>query len=290
MALNEQTQTVAPVSAASAANGAANGAAVVPAKHASKPSRPEGEGDLSFLDFLTAVPKGLTPQEQKPQTHSSQASLGFNAPPVDVNLLLKSSLNASTSSNPVEDPEAVKATEKPETAPKSEALKKEDLSLADVQWLQKVMAGPAALPLQAGGLQGLIQQNVATTGVNGVSSSLSTESALHGLALSQKMTALLQESMRSGRPVRVSLEDASSLVLRIRQGKVSAEFLPATAAQAALWQASLTELKTRLSQQNLPVEALWVRPDSSQNKPNRQQQEASSQSNEEKTPSANSSR
>lgn len=156
----------------------------------------------------------------------------------------------------------------PEPSPAAEVSKSEptdhrpDTQKADdIRLLQKVLEAPqhslqVAAPLPVT-LQQAVTQQLADS-LKGAASSASNAMA-HGLALTERMEAWLKQAALTGRPIRVALDDQSALVLRIRQGKVSAEFLMQDAQRLAAVQAQLLQLRQKLQQQDLPVEDVVAR-------------------------------
>lgn len=90
-----------------------------------------------------------------------------------------------------------------------------------------------------------------------------------GLAVSNKLTELIEQGIKTGRPVRVELDGQSSVVLKFRNGRVSAEFMSSDKATAMYLKQNLDELRSRLEAKNLPVDLLQYR----DQRKNRQQQD-----------------
>jgi hypothetical protein len=77
--------------------------------------------------------------------------------------------------------------------------------------------------------------------------------------LSARMVQWLEHSGRKGQPIRVTVDETLSLVLRISQGKVRAEFISAQGQHMAGLQAQVSALYQQLQQQKLPVASFSAR-------------------------------
>ncbi len=123
-------------------------------------------------------------------------------------------------------------------------LKPDDLTMLDIQYLkQEVIPG---LPI----LVGQVPFNtVFPTGGDG-------EISYKGLDVSPKLSELIEKGFKTGRPIRVELDATSALVLKIRNGQVSAEYVSADRAAAFAVQQQLDELRNRMTARNLPVGTL----------------------------------
>jgi hypothetical protein len=84
----------------------------------------------------------------------------------------------------------------------------------------------------------------------------------HAYALSEKLQAQLAEGYKTGKPIRITVDDTLSIVFKIKGKQVSAEFLSTTGDTKALGQlsAQLEQLKAQMVQKQLPVGDLSFRP------------------------------
>ena len=92
--------------------------------------------------------------------------------------------------------------------------------------------------------------------------------------LSARMVQWLEHSGRKGQPIRVTVDETLSLVLRISQGKVRAEFISAQGQHMAGLQAQVSALYQQLQQQKLPVANFIARSERREEGEARQQQHA----------------
>jgi hypothetical protein len=121
------------------------------------------------------------------------------------------------------------------------ALLKDALTPADVQYLkQAVIPG---LPI----LMGTVPSNsVFPTGEDG-------EISYRGFDVSPKLSELIEKGYRSGRPIRVELDSNSAVVIKIRNGQVSAQFVSSDKNASMGMQQGLDDLRNRMLARNLPV-------------------------------------
>lgn len=237
---------------------------------------------VSFLDLLANLPSRPQPATQSKATAE---------PLVDQ---MKEAVRSELLNNLAES--QVKAAKTETTQPGSETkpsspahdskkshgadspirLSKEETSEWKALWLNPNQPLPTGLPigLNANGL-GIAQEMAANA-----NSTIADNSRM--LMLQEKWTNLMQKAQQLGRPIRVDLDEQLSLLLRIRQGKVSAEWVAnGTQAQGKLaaLAAQVQALKQRMQEADLPVEDLHVRQDDaqSQNSHSRQQQQGSEQ-------------
>jgi flagellar hook-length control protein FliK len=99
------------------------------------------------------------------------------------------------------------------------------------------------------------------------------EISYRGFDISPKLAELIEKGYRTGRPIRVELDANSSVVLKIRNGQVSAEFVSNNQAAAFAMQHELDDLRNRMAARNLPVGLLEYKyrdPQQSGQNPNRQ--------------------
>ena len=76
---------------------------------------------------------------------------------------------------------------------------------------------------------------------------------------SKGLSDMLEKAYKTGRPIRVELENGGSIILKIKAGKVSAEFIATDQANALYLKQQLAELKQRMESKNLPVGQLDAR-------------------------------
>lgn len=220
---------------------------------------------------------GASPVE-KLRRNASHASVDFTLDELDMSFLeLLGSITGSVKKNATEAlAEKTEQTAKPEAAKNTEAdssskvarlpaaknatsadgeafhtrvdrdmtLTQDDLSLLDIQYLkQEVIPG---LPI----LMGSVPFNaVFPQGEDG-------EIHYKGFDLSPKLTELIEKGYKTGRPIRVELDPNSALVLKIRNGQVSAEFVSNDKAAVFVMQQELDDLRNRMAARNLPVGTL----------------------------------
>lgn len=123
-------------------------------------------------------------------------------------------------------------------------LTKDDLSLLDIQYMkQEVIPG---LPILVGSVP---FNTIFPEGTDG-------EISYKGFDLSPKLTELIEKGYKTGRPIRVELDPNSALVLKIRNGQVSAEFVSNDKAAVFVMQQELDDLRNRMAARNLPVGTL----------------------------------
>lgn len=77
-----------------------------------------------------------------------------------------------------------------------------------------------------------------------------------GFEISPKLSELIEKGYKTGRPIRVELDPHSAVVLKIRNGQVSAEFVSADRTAATIMQQELDQLRNRMISKNLPVGSL----------------------------------
>jgi hypothetical protein len=116
----------------------------------------------------------------------------------------------------------------------------------------------------------------------------------HAYALSEKLQAQLAEGYKTGKPIRITVDDTLSIVFKIKGKQVSAEFLSTTGDAKALGQlsAQLEQLKAQMVQKQLPVGDLSFRPmettetsaEERANQSHQKQQEQSSHNPHQNTP------
>ncbi|MBY0402900.1 MAG: hypothetical protein K2X66_03320 [Cyanobacteria bacterium] len=95
------------------------------------------------------------------------------------------------------------------------------------------------------------------------------------MAVSKGLADLLAKAYKNGQPIRVEMEDGSAIILKIKQGKVSAEFLNQDPAMVLYLKQQLADLKSKMEAKNLPVGTLDSRQDEKKNQKRDPQEEAS---------------
>ncbi len=193
--------------------------------------------DLSFMDLLSSiVSESLTTPEtistQAPAKTKEKATVTSsgnqgNTTPVKLSIVAKSPTRKEDNTIEPVDQDMV--------------LLKDALTPSDVQYLkQAVIPG---LPILMGTVPA---STVFPTGEDG-------EFSYRGFDVSPKLTELIEKGYRSGRPIRVELDANSSVVLKINNGQVSAQFVSADKNAAAVMQQGLDDLRNRMLARNLPV-------------------------------------
>lgn len=197
--------------------------------------------DLSFLDLLTSVANDaevVAPDKSKNVADSAKAkektaatSTKETAAPGKLTLVGKVS-------------ETQSADEASTKVDKDMALLKEELSDIDRQYMKQVVI--PGLPILVGSVP---FQSIFPAGKDG-------EISYKGFEISPKLAELIEKGYKSGRPIRVELDNNSAVVLKIRNGQVSAEFVSTDKAAAFVMQQELDDLRNRMAARNLPVGTL----------------------------------
>lgn len=104
--------------------------------------------------------------------------------------------------------------------------------LHDPNWIQQLQVIP-----QANGAFMLLFPNLQAAGsfFGG-----SGDSSYRNIAVSQGLEKLLEAAQKSAKPIRIALDNQSAVILKIRQGKVSAEFLSSDPQVAFRWPTTST--------------------------------------------------
>jgi len=184
------------------------------------------------------------------------------------NIIAESPLNVPEASAPEKLPEKEKPVEKTNSTKESQAgsklslvgrashtakdepmdsvdhdmaILKDALSDTDIQYMkQAVIPG---LPILMG--------SVPTSSV--FPSDGDGEISYRGFDVSPKLAELIEKGYRSGRPIRVEVDNDSAVVLKIRNGQVSAQFVSTDKNAGAALQQGLDDLRNRMLARNLPV-------------------------------------
>lgn len=194
--------------------------------------------DLAFIELLgtvgspakpgvakEAVEKELERTEQKSSAEKTRDDKPVANKPVDA---------ASGSSD-----EPRKSVEK------ELAIFHNQLTPVDIQYMKEIVI--PGLPILQGSvpLQSIFPANANSGGFN-----------FHDYEISQKLADLVKAGYKSGRPFRVEMDENSSVILKIRNGKVSAEFISTDRAAALYIKQELDELRQRMATKNLPIDLL----------------------------------
>ncbi|WP_373532425.1 flagellar hook-length control protein FliK [Vampirovibrio sp.] len=222
------------------------------------------ELDMSFLDLLgsiSATAKGNVDQARlNAQEETSEGKAGRRS-------------GVSESKKVVSLPVETKVSEPEEESSSSYIdddmyLSREDLSLLDIQYLKQEVI--PALPILVGNVP---FNTVFPKAADG-------EMSYKGFDISPKLAELIEKGYKTGRPIRVDLDANSALVLKIRNGQVSAEYVSADKAAAFVIQQELDELRNRMAARQLPVGSLEYKYQNPGQHRQQSDQDSSSEKNE----------
>lgn len=212
--------------------------------------------DLSFLSMLNSMGslKGAVNKTVLQALDEEQApAADKEKDPQKTTLRGETTVDTRVASTPTATRESTEAIEEHK---KDLAALEDDITLSDIELLKTI--NPLCLPIQAPvPLQDLIP--VDNEG----------KPEFERMAASKGLSQLIEKAYKTGRPVRVELENGSAIILKIKQGKVSAEFLTQDQAQALYLKQQLSDLRNRMEARNLPVGTL----DSRQEQPKRRRQD-----------------
>jgi len=121
-----------------------------------------------------------------------------------------------------------------------------ELTAADIDYLKQVVV--PTLPIAMGSVP------LSTVFPEG-----EAEISYKGLPISKPLSDMIHDGMKTGRPFRVEVDENSSIVIKIRNGKVSAEFLSSDRAAAMYIKNELDDLRARLASKKLPIDELTYR-------------------------------
>ena len=138
-------------------------------------------------------------------------------------------------------------TPDPEAVHQMLDLLKTDMTDADLQYMKQAVI--PALPIVMGSVP---FHSVFPQGADG-------QISYKGFDVSPKLQELIEKGYRTGQPVRVELDKASAVVLKFRNGQVSAEFMSTDKQVAMQMKHELDDLRHRMSLRNLPVGTLEYR-------------------------------
>ena len=198
--------------------------------------------DLSFLDLLTTVANdsetGAVPKiDEATQSAKAKEKAAATESAKDGKAPGKLTLVGKVS-------ETHEADEASAQVDKDMALLKDELSDVDRQYMKQVVI--PGLPILVGSVP---FQSVFPAGKDG-------EISYKGFDVSPKLAELIEKGYKTGRPIRVELDTNSAVVLKIRNGQVSAEFVSTDKAAAFAMQQELDDLRNRMAARNLPVGTL----------------------------------
>lgn len=200
--------------------------------------------DLSFLDLLTSIASDVLPTQTEQDAKASRLSNTKKKETAS-----EDSAVDSTNVRPIQS--AYKANASRDTdaefytrVDKEMSLLKTELTTEDTQYLkQAVIPG---LPILLGSVP---FQSIFPATPSG-------EISYKGFGVSPKLAELIEKGYKTGRPIRVELDNQSALVLKIRDGQVSAEFVSADKGAVLMMQQELTDLRNKMALKNLPVGTL----------------------------------
>lgn len=201
-----------------------------------------GDLDLSFLDLLNSVAGGaLLPEDDDNaillQKTDAKKPAGTSGEKTESKSPPKLTLVHSAKSLPVEETP-------PTQVDKDMTLLKDDLTAADIQYLKQGVI--PNLPILLGSVP--IESVFPKDGESQIS--------YKGFDVSPKLAELIEKGYKSGRPIRVELDTKSAVIMKIRNGQVSAEFVSSDKTMALVMQQELDDLRHRMAQKNLPVGTL----------------------------------
>ncbi len=212
--------------------------------------------DLSFMDVLNTLSRTETSKSVIARVLKESAELQ-EAPQNAQEKKADSTSSASTTtpnSNILEIREQID---------KDMVLLHQELQNSDSLYLkQAVIPG---LPILIGSVP---VQNIFPTDAKG-------QLSFQGHEISEKLAKLIEKGYKTGKPIRVDLDDKSSIVLKIKNGRVSAEFMSTDRTIALYMRQGLEELRSRLESKNLPVDTLEYR------NPDKESRHGSSQQDDE---------
>lgn len=196
--------------------------------------------DLSFLDMLSSV----TPETQAETIEKRDLAAAKAAEKEKANLVdsrkeitapPKLTLVGRTSTH-----REINETD----VNRDMSLLKDELTPEDIQYLKQAII--PGLPILMGSVpfQTIFSVND------------QDEISHQGFDVSPGLSELVQKGYKTGAPIRVELDKNSAVVLKIRNGQVSAEFVSADKAMAFAMQQGLDDLRNRMTARNLPVGTL----------------------------------
>ncbi len=239
-----------------------NGVAGLDARRAARPPQEFSleDFDLSFLELLNTLPGAPAPAEKAEDSKAPAAAQKPKAEAQGDPAKIKGHLRL------VDSPTTPPPEETPEAVEEALTLLRHDLSDLDVQYLKQVVI--PGLPIVMGSVP---FQSVFPTAEDG-------QISYRGFEVSSKLDELIREGYKTGRPIRVELDKATAVVLKIRNGQVSAEFMSTDKTVALYMKQELDDLRHRMAMRNLPVGTLEYR---DPRQPRRQSQQSASSADDE---------
>lgn len=205
-----------------------------------------GSFDLSFLEMLTSLSDTRKQEALRSYTLADKSSAS-SSKVISAKVLsfLEKAASQVESEEPTEEVvDDIDYVSLNDSVDADMILLKEAMTPIDFQYLKQVVI--PGLPILLGTVP---VQSVFPVEKNG---SISYQ----GFGVSEQLDALIQQGYKTGRPIRVELNDKTSLVLKIKNGQVSAEFVSSDRAASMAMQQQLDELRNRMSAKNLPVGTL----------------------------------
>jgi hypothetical protein len=227
-----------------------------------RPSSAEGmldAFDLSFLDLLTSVTETtsealIKPEEILPAKQKEVPKATEKATEKPKLTLVESPRKTDRTTE-----DSVTHVEKDMT------LLNTDLTTTDQQYLKQVVI--PGLPILLGSVP---FESIFPPDDSGNISYRSFE-------ISPKLAELIEKGYKTGRPIRVELDPNSAVVLKIRNGQVSAEFVSADKTASIVMQQELDQLRNRMIAKNLPVGNLEYKYRNPEQQQNQQSEEDKSE-------------
>jgi hypothetical protein len=206
--------------------------------------------DLSFLSLLNNL-QGADKAKARPGT---PWEMGMDTLEPDAKHVLAASIRlAGESAKTPPDPSAPAPVS--EANPDAEvrealALLESELTPYELDVLKSLAALPGMPAIPSVSLNALMQASGEAGGPE-----------FGKIGVSKGLAALLEKAYKTGQPIRVEMDRGSSIILKIHNGKVSAEFLTADQATALYMKQHLAELRNKMDAKNLPVGTLEYRQD-----------------------------
>ena len=211
-------------------------------------------GDPSSATAATSSQPSLAPLEQTTQALARQAL-------ADLTSLPQSSLLEATAS-------VTEVTDAPQISKPLSDKQQLDLEPIDWAFVQQAFQSPQPLDNQQAVPMLQFQQAIAWQAGQGAQEA---HGILPNFGLSEKMQAMLKKAAEQGGNLRISVDDESSVLLKIRQGRVSAQFVTRQMSAALGLEQQLAALRKRLADNDLPVDTVDVVVEERAHQQNRQQ-------------------
>jgi len=227
----------------------------------------------NLLALLAQDEQRLQAQRLRQQNNTAATEANQPTPTAD------DTAEATSQAEPTESSKATSNT-KP---PVADSVKEATLPNTDAAaWLAAMHNRPLH---QAEALPGFSLQQALSSNALALAEGVGGGSSLAGQKLlSAQLERWLNSSLNTGAPIRIHVDKTMSLVLRLKQGQVHADFLQQqgeanAAAKLGQLQTQLDELKQRLANQRLPVGQSTAKGHSGggQHPPSQQQQHPSNQ-------------